>query len=87
MLLSIFVITQIALDIAARHLPRDERAPPAGHRLHATGEARRRAALSLLRAGTSPDEGARRERLLPGELRLMSNLVAAEAELAGARGC
>ena len=29
---------------------------------------------------------ARRERLLPGELRLMSNLVAAEAELAGARG-
>jgi hypothetical protein len=25
-------------------------------------------------------------RLVPGELRLMSNLVAAEAELAGARG-
>jgi len=47
---------------------------------------RHRAALSLLRAGTSPDEVARRERLLPGELRLMSNLVAAEAELAGARG-
>jgi hypothetical protein len=47
---------------------------------------RHRAALSLLRAGTSPEEVARRERLLPGELRLMSNLVAAEAELAGARG-
>jgi hypothetical protein len=45
-----------------------------------------RAALALLRAGTSPEEVARRERLLPGELRLMSNLVAAEAELAGARG-
>jgi len=47
---------------------------------------RHRAALSLLRAGTSPDEVARRERLLPGELRLMRNLVPAEAELAGARG-
>src|SRR4030095_7515339 len=49
MLLSIFVITQIALDIAARHLPRDERAPPAGHRLHATGKARRRAAIVVWR--------------------------------------
>ena len=47
---------------------------------------RHRAALSLLRAGTSPEEVARRERLLPGELRLMSNLVVAEAELAGAHG-
>jgi hypothetical protein len=47
---------------------------------------RHRAALSLLRAGTSPEEVARRERLLPGELRLMSNRVAAGAELAGARG-
>ena len=47
---------------------------------------RHRAALALLRAGTSPEEVAWRERLLPGELRLMSNLVAAEAELAGARG-
>jgi hypothetical protein len=47
---------------------------------------RHRAALALLRAGTSPEEVAQRERLLPGELRLMSNLVAAEAELAGARG-
>lgn len=47
---------------------------------------RHRAALSLLRAGTSPGEVARGERLLPGELRLMSNLVAVEAELAGARG-
>jgi hypothetical protein len=47
---------------------------------------RHRAALSLLRAGTSSEEVARRERLLPGDLRLMSNLVAAEAELAGARG-
>jgi hypothetical protein len=32
------------------------------------------------------EDVARRERLFPGELRLMSNLVAAEAELAGARG-
>jgi hypothetical protein len=47
---------------------------------------RHRAALALLRAGTSPEEVARREQLLPGELRLISNLVAAEAELAGARG-
>jgi hypothetical protein len=47
---------------------------------------RHRPALALLRAGTSPEEVARRERLLPGELRLMSNLVAAESVLAGARG-
>jgi len=47
---------------------------------------RHRTALALLRAGTAPEEVARRERLMPGELRLMSNLVAAEAELAGSRG-
>ena len=73
MLLSIFVITQIALDIAlVTYLVKNGR--------------RHRAALALLRAGTSAEEVARRERLLPGELRLMSNPVAAEAELAGARG-
>jgi len=141
MLLSIFVITQIALDIAivgylltnrrrrkaAAHRGQPRTAPPSWyHEFLATAEDlmvlvepvldlaesgglaavprvpsaapaaeprpaesvrdRHRAALSLLRAGTSPDEVARRERLLPGELRLMRNLVTAEAELAGARG-
>jgi len=140
MLLSIFVITQIALDIAIvgylltngrrrkaavrRGQPRTA-PPPWYHDFLATAEDlmalvepvldlaesgglaaprapsaapaaepraaesprdRHRAALSLLRAGTSPEEVARRERLLPGELRLMRNLVTAEAELAGARG-
>jgi len=41
--------------------------------------------MALLRSGASPEEVARRERLLPGELKLMRNLVAAEAELAGTR--
>ena len=145
MLLSIFVITQIALDIAlvaylvtnarrrrrsttsARRAAPPAAAPPAWYGdFLATAEElmvlvepvldlaesgtlaggprppspapateprpaesvrdRHRAALALLRAGTSAEEVARRERLLPGELRLMSNLVAAEAELAGARG-
>jgi hypothetical protein len=144
MLLSIFVITQIALDIAlvtylvtnarrrrratasARRAAQPAAAPPAWYGdFLATAEElmvlvepvldlaesgtlagprppspapateprpaesvrdRHRAALALLRAGTSAEEVARRERLLPGELRLMSNLVAAEAELAGARG-
>jgi hypothetical protein len=142
MLLSIFVITQIALDItlvvylltdarrrratASARRARPAVAPPSWYRdfvataedlmvlvepvldLAESGELaaaprgsssaptaesrpagnlrdRHRAALSLLRAGTSPDEVARRERLLPGEVRLMSNLVAAEAELAGTR--
>jgi hypothetical protein len=144
MLLSIFVITQIALDIAivgylltngrrrkpaasARRAQPRTAPPPWYHDFLATAEDlmvlvepvldlaesgglapppapsaaaapaaeprpaesprdRHRAALSLLRAGTSPEEVARRERLLPGELRLMRNLVTAEAELAGARG-
>jgi hypothetical protein len=47
---------------------------------------RHREAFALLRAGTPPEEVARRERLLPGELRLMRNLVAAESDLAESRG-
>jgi hypothetical protein len=46
---------------------------------------RHREAFALLRAGMPPEEVARRERLLPGELRLIRNLVAAEAELAESR--
>jgi hypothetical protein len=142
MLLSIFVITQIALDIvivvylvtearrrratASARRSRPGSTPPSWYRdflataedlmvlvepvldLAESGELaaprassgarsteprpteslrdRHRAAFALLRAGTSAEEVAQRERLLPGELRLMSNLVAAEAELAGARG-
>jgi hypothetical protein len=47
---------------------------------------RHREAFALLRAGTPPEEVARRERLLPGELRLIRNLVAAESEFAESRG-
>ena len=42
---------------------------------------RRREALALLRAGVAPEEVERRERLLPGEARLIRNLAAAEARL------
>ena len=41
-------------------------------------EDRHRRAFELLRAGVSPQEVGQRERLLPGEVRLMTNLVAAE---------
>jgi hypothetical protein len=40
---------------------------------------RHREAMALLRAGVDPDEVARRGRLLPGELKLIRNVVAAEA--------
>lgn len=46
---------------------------------------RHREAFALLRAGTPADEVARRERLSPGQMRLIENLVAAEHRLAGAR--
>jgi hypothetical protein len=135
MLLSLFIVTQIALDIALvgflvtlarrRRVPAPARkaatsAPPAWYgdvlamieelmvlvepvleladrgalgqpptpapRAAETARDRRRAAMALLRSGVSPEEVARRERLLPGELKLMRNLVTAEAELAGKRG-
>ena len=60
-------------------------APPVEPRAAQTQRDRHRAAMALLRAGTLPEEVARRERLTPGELRLISNLVAAEAEPAGSR--
>jgi len=44
-----------------------------------------REAFALLRAGAAPEEVARRGRLLPAEVRLIRNLVAAEAELADPR--
>ena len=50
-------------------------------------EDRHRRAFDLLRAGVSPQEVGQRERLLPGEVRLMQNLVAAETRSAAlARG-
>lgn len=53
-------------------------------RAEAPGEpwTRHREALALLRAGVDPDEVARRGRLLPGELKLIRNVVAAEAQSA-----
>jgi hypothetical protein len=46
-----------------------------------TPRERHREAFALLRAGAAPEDVARRERLQPGELRLIRNLIAAEAEL------
>jgi hypothetical protein len=46
---------------------------------------RRREVLALLRAGADPREVARRGGLLPGELRLLKNVVAAEAASAPPR--
>lgn len=46
------------------------------------GATRHREAMALLRAGVDPDEVARRGRLLPGELKLIKNVVAAEAQSA-----
>jgi len=45
-------------------------------------EDRHRRAFELLRAGVSQQEVGQRERLLPGEVRLMTNLVAAETRAA-----
>jgi hypothetical protein len=45
---------------------------------------RHREAFALLRAGAAPEDVASRERLGAGELRLIRNLVAAEAEMATA---
>jgi hypothetical protein len=47
---------------------------------------RHREAFALLRAGASPDDVARREGLGTGELRLLKNLVAAEAQIRVAPG-
>ena len=48
----------------------------------ARSEDRHRRAFALLRAGVSQQEVGQRERLLPGEVRLMTNLVAAETRAA-----
>ena len=55
-------------------------APAGGPSEAPTPRDRHREAFALLRAGTAPDEVARRERLQPGELRLIRNLIAAEAQ-------
>lgn len=53
----------------------------------ATGrEGRHREAMALLRAGVDADEVGRRGRLLPGELRLIRNVVAAETRSASSPG-
>lgn len=87
----LMVLVEPVLDLAERGgLPAAPAASPPGlaaePRPARTLGDRHRAARALLRAGTSADEVARREGLLPGEMRLIANLVAAEAELAGARG-
>lgn len=48
----------------------------------AAPESRFEEAFALLRAGMEPEEVARRGRFLPAELRLIKNLVAAEAAAA-----
>ncbi len=59
-------------------------APSAPSRVEALRD-RHREAFALLRGGTPVDEVARRERLSPGEARLIENLVAAEYRLTEAR--
>lgn len=64
------VLEELERRPATRTEPADERS------------ARQREAMGLLRAGVDPDEVARRGRLLPGELTLLRNVVAAEARSA-----
>lgn len=66
-----------------RSLPRDPGA--VDRRSEVTVGGRHRNAAALLRAGLSPEEVARRGRLLPGELRLITNVVAAETASAARR--
>lgn len=65
--------------------PVPAQAEHAGRPRPAVSALRRRQALALLRAGAAPEDVARRGCLLPAELRLIRNLMAAEAELADPR--
>lgn len=122
MLLSVFILSQLVLDVALvvlvaallRSRSRPAPAPPewygrflrvAGEVLAATeplldslegraagpddegpGPARYRRAAACLRAGLGLDEAARRTGLGPGELRLLSRVVAAETAARPADG-
>ena len=75
-----------ALESGALRAPAHAAAPGAAP---ASPEARslrdrHREAFALLRAGAAPEDVASRERLGAGELRLIRNLVAAEAQMATA---
>jgi hypothetical protein len=72
-----------ALESGRLPAPPDS-APPArtGKPASAGSSEQRREAFALLRAGVAPEDVARRGRLLPAEVRLIRNLVAAEAEMA-----
>ena len=61
-------------ELERRPLPRAEAADERS--------TRQREAMAMLRAGVDPDEVARRGRLLPGEIKLLRNVVAAEAQSA-----
>lgn len=89
----ILALVEPVLDaLESGRLPRSTpAAPEAGAAVPAERPAplsaaeRRREAFAQLRAGASPEEVERRGQLQPAELRLIRNLVAAEAKLAGSR--
>ncbi|HTY79025.1 MAG TPA: hypothetical protein VMI34_14475 [Candidatus Bathyarchaeia archaeon] len=87
MIEELMVLVEPVLELADRGAlgPRPTAAVPDSRAVETTRD-RHRAAMALLRSGAAPEEVARRERLLPGELRLLRNLVTAEAELAGTGG-
>ena len=74
-------VTEPVLDA----LEGQRRQPPPEARDTPPARDGRREAFALLRAGVASEEVARRSGLLPGEVRLMRNLVSAESGLTGVR--
>ncbi len=71
----LLAVTESVLDALEVRRPESPSRP-------AAPESRFEEAFALLRAGVEPEEVARRGRFLPAELRLIKNLVAAEAAAA-----
>jgi hypothetical protein len=82
----LLVVTEPVLSALDR--PGSAPAPPAPAAarpapVSAGGDDRFRQAFALMRGGAAAEEVVRRSRLLPGEARIIENLVAAEAALDG----
>lgn len=76
----LLTVTEPLLDsLESRGVPRTEPPPAAGPPREASRRERHREAFALLRAGVDAAEVARRGQLPRAELRLLQNLVAAEA--------
>jgi hypothetical protein len=85
----LLVVTEPVLDALDRPGRAPAPAAPAAARpepASAGGDDRFRQAFALMRGGAAAEEVVRRSRLLPGEARLIKNLVAAEAALDGRHG-